>query len=69
MENRSVQLRVLGPLQVSTGDRVWSPGGPKERRLLALLVLHLGEAVSVESLAEALWEGAPPRTAVKTVQV
>ena len=64
-----MQLRVLGPLQVSSGDRVWSPGGPKERRLLAILVLHLGEVVSVETLAEALWEGAAPRTGVKTVQV
>ena len=45
-----MQLRVLGPLQVSSGDRVWSPGGPKERRLLAILVLHLGEVVSVEAL-------------------
>ena len=61
-----MQLRVLGPLQVSSADRVWSPGGPKERRLLAILVLHLGEVVSVEALAEALWEGAPPRSAVKT---
>jgi DNA-binding SARP family transcriptional activator len=60
---------VLGPLQVSSGDRVWSPGGPKERRLLAILALHLGEVVSVETLAEALWEGAAPRTGVKTVQV
>ena len=64
-----MQLRVLGPLQVSNGDQVWSPGGPKERRLLAILVLHLGEVVSVETLAEALWEGATPRTGVKTVQV
>ena len=69
VENRGMQLRVLGPLQVSSADRVWSPGGPKERRLLAILVLHLGEVVSVEALAEALWEGVPPHSAVKTVQV
>ena len=54
-----MQLRVLGPLQVRVGDRVWSPGGPKERRLLAILALHLGEVVSVDALAEALWEGDP----------
>ena len=62
-------MRVLGPLQVSSGGRVWSPGGPKERRLLAILVLHVGEVVSVDAVAEALWEGGPPRSAVKTVQV
>jgi DNA-binding SARP family transcriptional activator len=54
-----VQVRVLGPLQISLGGRVWSPGGPKERRLLAILVLHRGEVVSVDALAEALWDGAP----------
>src|SRR4029079_6844463 len=46
-----------------------APGGPKERRLLAVLVLHIGEVVSVDALAEALWDGAPPRSAVKSVQV
>ncbi|HVQ91484.1 MAG TPA: BTAD domain-containing putative transcriptional regulator [Mycobacteriales bacterium] len=69
MQTRVVRLLVLGPLQVSSAGRVWSPGGPKERRLLAILALHLGEVVSVEALAEALWEGAPPRSAVKTLQV
>ena len=64
-----MQLQVLGPIQVSSGGRVWSPGGPKERRLLAILVLHVGEVVSVDALAEALWEGDPPRSAVKTLQV
>ena len=64
-----MQLRVLGPLLVSRDGRVWSPGGPKERRLLAILLLHVGEVVSTDALAEALWDGAPPRSAVKTVQV
>jgi DNA-binding SARP family transcriptional activator len=68
VENRGVQLQVLGPIQVSSGGRVWSPGGPKERRLLAILVLHVGEVVSVDALSEALWEGNPPRSAVKTLQ-
>ena len=60
---------MLGPLQISVDGRVWSPGGPKERRLLAVLVLHIGEVVSVDALADALWDGAPPRSAVKSVQV
>src|SRR4051812_5853128 len=64
-----MQLGVLGPLQVSRDGRVWSPGGPKERRLLAILLLHVGEVVSTDALAEALWDGAPPTSAVKTVQV
>ena len=63
-----MQVRVLGPLQVCRDGRVWSPGGPKERRLLAILVIRLGQVVSVDALAEALWDGAPPRSAVKSVQ-
>lgn len=63
-----MQVRVLGPLQVCRAGRVWSPGGPKERRLLAVLVIRLGQVVSVDALAEALWDGAPPPSAVKSVQ-
>jgi DNA-binding SARP family transcriptional activator len=63
-----VQVRVLGPFEVSRDGRLWSPGGPKERKLLAVLVVHLGEVVSVDAIAEALWDGAPPRSAVKSVQ-
>jgi DNA-binding SARP family transcriptional activator/WD40 repeat protein len=64
-----MQVRVLGPLQVNREGRVWSPGGPKERRLLAILALHIGEVVSVDALAEALWDGDPPPSAVKTLRV
>jgi DNA-binding SARP family transcriptional activator len=49
-----VQVRVLGPLEVSRDGRLWSPGGPKERKLLAVLVLHLGEVVSVDAIADAV---------------
>src|SRR4029453_1454593 len=63
-----VQVRVLGPLEVFRDGRFWTLGGPKERKLLGVLAMRLGEVVSVDVIADALWDGAPPRSAVKSVQ-
>ena len=43
-------------------------GGPKQRALLAMLLLEAGRVVSQDSLVEALWEGSPPATAVASLQ-
>ncbi|MEV7688280.1 AfsR/SARP family transcriptional regulator [Streptomyces bungoensis] len=48
------------------GDLLDSPrpiGSPKVRALLAALLLEAGRVVSVESLKDALWGGAPPVSA------
>ncbi len=44
------------------------PGG-RPRALLALLLLHRNEIVSVDRLIDALWPDAPPTSARKAVQV
>jgi YVTN family beta-propeller protein len=64
-----VFFSLLGPLQIVDDGREIALGAPKQRALLALLLLHHGEAVSVESLAEQLWAGEPPATATKAVRV
>src|SRR4051794_38892869 len=52
-----------------TGDRSGSAssvraiGSPKVRALLAALLLEAGRVVSVDSLEDALWGGAPPASA------
>lgn len=43
-------------------------GGPKERCLLTVLAVYVGEVVAEDRLVDALWEGSPPRTATKTLQ-
>src|SRR5215470_14814915 len=63
-----MQLRVLGPLQVERDGQSLSPGGPKERRLLAVLVARLSEVVSLDTITDVLWDGAPPRSSVKSIQ-
>jgi DNA-binding SARP family transcriptional activator len=65
---RSVQFRVLGPLEVTDDRGPVALGGPKQRRLLAVLISRLGESVSADVLAEAVWEGRAPRSAAKTLQ-
>jgi DNA-binding SARP family transcriptional activator len=63
-----VQFRILGPLEVLERDAVQPLGGAKQRAVLAILILHRGELVSGERLADELWGERPPATAAKTLQ-
>jgi YVTN family beta-propeller protein len=64
-----VQLGILGPLVVSRDDQEVRIGAAKQRALLTLLLLRRGELVPTDRLVEQIWNGAPPATAVKSVQV
>jgi DNA-binding SARP family transcriptional activator len=63
-----LEFRILGPLEVLDGDRPIRLGGPKQRAALAILLLNANRVVSVERLADDLYGGAPPVTAVTQVQ-
>ncbi len=63
-----VLIRVLGPLDILAGERRRTLGSPRQRQLLAQLVVHAGHVVAVDALVDGLWGGAPPRTAAHTVQ-
>jgi DNA-binding SARP family transcriptional activator/class 3 adenylate cyclase len=58
-----VEFRILGPLEVVDNGREVTPVRPKQRALLALLLLRANEVVSNDELVEALWGEAPPATA------
>lgn len=64
-----MKFRLLGPLEVVDGDRDIAVGGGRRRALLALLLMHRNEVVSADRLIDELWEGRPPATAVKGLQV
>jgi DNA-binding SARP family transcriptional activator len=64
----ALQLGVLGPLQISVAGRVVELRRAKQRSLLALLLLNVGEVVSTDRLIEELWAGRPPKTAVGSLQ-
>ncbi len=62
-----MEFRILGPLEVLDEDRLVDVGGPKQRALLAILLLHANEIVSPDTLIDELWGDAPPPTAVRTL--
>jgi YVTN family beta-propeller protein len=64
-----LEFRILGPLVVLDSDQPIGLGGARQRAVLAILLLHRGEAVSVDRIVDLMWGERPPATAVKTVQV
>ena len=63
-----MDIRYLGPLEASTGGENIPLGGPKQRLVLANLVLARGHEVSTDRLIDAVWGDAPPATARNTLQ-
>lgn len=61
-------IRVLGSLDAETNDIPIALGGPRQRALLALLMVARGQVVSVDRLIEDLWGGEPPAQPLKTLQ-
>lgn len=65
-----VEFRVLGPLTASVAGTRLDLGGPRNRALLAVMLLGAGQVVAIDQLVDALWDEYPPptaRTQVKTV--
>jgi DNA-binding SARP family transcriptional activator len=63
-----LEFRILGPLEVWDGQRRLSLGGPKQRGVLALLLLDAGRVVSSDRLIDLLWGENPPATAAGSLQ-
>ena len=49
----------MGPLQLTTGGTSVPLGAPKQRAVLAMLVLNRNRPVSVDSLINAVWDHSP----------
>jgi YVTN family beta-propeller protein len=58
-----VDFRILGPLEVTSRGERLPLGGPNQRALLALLILHANESVRRERLIDEIWGDSPPKTA------
>ena len=61
------EFRILGPLEVRHDGDELTLGGRNQRAVLALLLLHANRVVSIERLAEDLYAGNTPVTAVTQV--
>jgi YVTN family beta-propeller protein len=63
----NVRFAILGPIELSVEGRPVPLGGPKQRALLAFLLLHANEAVSRDRLIDALWGESPPPSASESL--
>ena len=62
------EVCVLGPVLIRDGGSPVHVGGPRQRRLLATLLLHGRRPVSVAALVEGVFGDSPPRRAEATLR-
>src|SRR6476619_1404371 len=67
-ERAKVDIRLLGPVAAFRDGEPGALGGPRQRAVLARLALVAGQVVTVDRLVDDVWAGAPPQTAVNTLQ-
>jgi ABC-type transport system substrate-binding protein/DNA-binding SARP family transcriptional activator len=65
----TVDLRLLGPVELRLGDGPVELGPRKQRAVLAMLALEAGRTVSADHLSQGLWGDEPPASAAKMVQL
>ena len=63
-----IEFRILGPLELSSDGRLLPLGSPKQRALLALLLVHANETVARDRLIDELWAD-PPVTVESALDV
>ena len=63
-----IEYGLLGPVQAVRDGRLLALGGPRQRAVLARLLLASGRAVPAAALADDVWGGCPPPSATKTLQ-
>jgi DNA-binding SARP family transcriptional activator/tRNA A-37 threonylcarbamoyl transferase component Bud32 len=64
----AMEFQILGPLQVFDDARPLALGGPKQRAVLAHLILRANHTVGADQLVDGLWGDEPPETARNTLQ-
>lgn len=62
-----VEIKVLGPLEVTVAGVSIVPTARKPSQLLAMLALNAGHLVTVAALTEEIWDFQPPRSGVPTL--
>ncbi len=61
-------IRVLGPLSVEIGGQAQVIASATQRKILAVLVANADQVVSIERLADEVWDGNPPASARASLQ-
>ncbi|QKV98120.1 AAA family ATPase [Streptomyces sp. NA02950] len=63
-----LRFEILGPLSVSSDVTKVDLGAPRQRALLALLLIHVGSVVSLPVIINAIWGSNPPSKVTGTLQ-
>ncbi|MCP2262592.1 DNA-binding transcriptional activator of the SARP family [Streptoalloteichus tenebrarius] len=63
-----MEFGVLGPLLMRENGVSYLPTAPKQRQLVALLLLNANRLVATDACMEELWGTHPPRSSVQTLQ-
>ncbi|HEX6700556.1 MAG TPA: BTAD domain-containing putative transcriptional regulator [Gaiellaceae bacterium] len=63
-----LEFRLLGPLEIRDGDRVLPPLAPKQRALLAAMLLRAGQFVSKQRLIDDVWGEDAPLTVTNSLE-
>jgi DNA-binding SARP family transcriptional activator/tetratricopeptide (TPR) repeat protein len=63
-----MEFCLLGPLVIRKNGSVVPLSAPKQRVMMAALLLRAGRVVTLDTLAEAVWGGGPPASARVTLQ-
>ncbi len=68
MRNPGLGFGVLGPLVMTANGARVALGAPKQRAVLAMLLINRNRPVSVDSLIDAVWDGDPVPAARTSIQ-
>jgi DNA-binding SARP family transcriptional activator len=63
-----IRFSVLGSLQVFAGDQCLRLEGRKRRLMLAVMLVHANEVVSIDRLADAVWGDQRPSRALPSMR-
>ena len=64
-----MEYRTLGILDVVSDGQSFQLGPPKQRAVLAILLLNANQIVSTDRLIDLIWGDSPPRTAAHSIQI
>ena len=64
-----MQFRILGPIEAVLDGGSAALGAPKQRGLLALLLVNRRRVVTADQLIDGLWGESPPASALQSLQV
>lgn len=61
------EFHALGALTITDNGDLVSIGGPRQRRLVAMLLIHCNTTVSVDRLSDVVFDGEPTQAASATL--